>query len=303
MPRLSYALIVVATAILTLFFQQTPLRGDDAETFLLRYKFVKGQVVRYEDSLKDDYVIKAGPITEKQHSYKKSEKNYRVVSVNKDGSAELELTFEWVAIEILQNGVNAAYDSRLDKKLDPQLETFFGPMAEMVGKPRLRLTISSIGKISDLQPLINKQQKPNKLSINVLPELPKEPVKVGGLWTEDIAVPVSFPNNPQLKQMVKVQRRYFVRSLKDGIVDISVKTKVLTPLSDPELQMQLIRRQPQGDFQINLETGLFLSRKLTQENRVLNFAKGPSQMDFTQLHTEKMLPEIVAESRSASSTR
>ncbi len=296
MSRLSYALIAVATAILTLFFQQTPLRGDDSETFLLRYKFEKDQVVRYKDSLHDDYVITVGQKKEKQHSYKTSVKNYRVVSVNKkDGSAELELTFEWVDMDISQNGQNALYDSRIDKKLDPRFETFFGPMAEMVGKPRLRLTISPTGKISDLQPLINKQQKPDKLSINVLPELPEEPVKVGGIWKEDISVPVSIAGNPKLKQIIKLQRRYFVQSLKDGVVDISVKTKVLTPLNDPALEMQLIRRKPQGDFQINLETGLFLSRNLTQDNRVINFAKGPSQIDFTQVHTEKMLPVKVAD--------
>lgn len=299
MSRLSYVLVSATVAIFTLFFQQTPLRGDDAETFLLRYKFEVGQVVRYEDSLKDNYVIKVGQNTEKQHSHQKSEKNYRVISVNEDGSAELELTFEWVTIDISQNGAKAKFDSRLDKKPEP----LFEPMAAMVGKPRLRLTVSSTGKISNVQPLVNKQKKPGKFTFDDLPELPEKPMKVGGIWKEDISVPVSFPGNPKLKQIIKLQRRYFVRSLKDGIVDISVKTKVLTPLNNPEIELQLIRRQPQGDFQINLKTGLFLSRNLTQDNRVLNFAKGPSQMDFTQVHTEKMLSVTIAESTTDSTTR
>ncbi len=299
MSRLSYVPIAVITAFVTLFIQQTPLKGDDAETFLLRYKFEPGQEIRYEVSLHDDYVIKIGLSTDTPHSYQDSEKSYRVVSVSEDGSAVLEVTFEWVEIDLFQNGAKAHYDSRIDKSP----EAIFQPLADMIGKPRLRLTVSATGKVLDIEQLINQQQKPDKLAEDFLPELPEEPVKVGGIWKEEISVPVSFPNNPKLKQIVKLQRRYFVRSLKDGIADIVVKTKVLTPLNNPELEMQLIRRKPQGDFQINLEKGLFLSQSFSQNNRVLNFSNGPSQMDFKQRHTEKMLPVTVAKSTTNSATR
>ena len=299
MSRLSSIFIAVATVIFTLCLQQRPLRGDDAETFLLRYQFKKGQVVRYEDSLRDDYIIQLGESTEKQYSYQKSEKNYRVISVNKDGSAELELMFDWVVIDLSQNGVTAHFDSRIDEKPAP----LFEPMAAIVGKPRLRITVSPTGDISNVQSLLAKQKAPGKSTFDDFPKLPEKPVKVGGHWKEDVAVPLRFSANSKLKQTVKLQRRYFVRSLKDGIVDISVKTKVLTPVTSPELQLQLIRRQPQGSFQMNLKTGMFLSRTLTQDNRVLNFGNGASQMDFTHLHTEKMLPMVVAELSDDSATR
>lgn len=281
--------ITLATLAASLFFNQRPLLGDDAESFLLRYKFQADQVIRYEVSLHDNYVVKIGELTEEPHSHQDSIKNYRVISVNEDGSAVIELMMESAKLDLFQNGAKAKFDSQFDKK--PQ--EIFKPIASMIGRPHLKLTISPTGEVSNLQPLLNNKNLPNQLAIDVLVQLPEEPVKVGGIWKEDIAVPLSLPGSP-LKQMVKLQRRYFVRSVENGIATITIKTKVLTPLSDPELEMQLLRRKPEGSMQIDLNRGLLLSRTLTQKNQVVNFGKGATQMDFKQMHTEKLLPARVA---------
>lgn len=292
MPRLSIALILCLTFLNTLLCSPTLVTGEE---YLLRYKFEPGQVVRYAVSTYDDYLIQLGTVEEKPYSHQDSVKNYRVISVNDDGSAVLELTnMEWVKIEIEQNGAHADYDSRTDKKPEP----LFAPLATMVGQPHLRLTISPTGKVSDLQPLIKKDQNVEELAQQILLELPEEPVKVGGIWTEDDVVPVQIGENSSLKQMVKVQRRYFVQSIEKGIVTISVKTKVLTPLGNPDLELQLIRRQPEGTVQLDLERGLLVNRTLTQDNQVLNFGTGAARMDFKQKHTERLLPVQVAQSGS-----
>lgn len=290
--------ITLATLAASLFLSQRPLLGDEAESFLLRYKFQPGQIIRYEVSLHDDYVIKIGEVTEEPHSYQDSIKSYRVVSVNEDGSAVIELMMEWASLDLFQNGAKAKFDS--DKDDEP--EFIFQQIASMIGKPHLRLTMSTTGEASNLQPLLNQKDEPDKLAIDVLVPLPEKPVKVGGLWKEDISVPLNLPSSP-LKQMVKVQRRYFVRSVEEGIATITIKTKVLTPLNDPELELQLLRRQPEGTMQIDLNRGLLLSRTLTQNNQVVNFGKGASQMNFKQRHTEKLLPQQVASGKSEAVNR
>ena len=281
--------ITLATMAASLFFRQCPLLGDDAEGHLLRYKFQPGQVIRYEVSLHDDYEVTIGEVTEKPHSYQDSVKSYRVISVNEDGSAELELMMEWVEIDLFQNGVAADFDSRVDKK---PIE-LFQPISKMVGKPHLRLNISPTGKVTKLVPLLNETEKPKDLAVDVLVELPEKPIKVGGIWNEDISVPISLPDS-QLKQMVRVQRRYFLRSVEGGIATITIKTKVLTPLNDPELELQLLRRQPEGWMEIDLNRGLLVRRHLTQKNQVVNFGQGASKMDFQQKHTERLMPTQVA---------
>lgn len=272
--------------------------AEDAQEYLLRYKFREGQEIRYEVSLHDDYVVKIGDLTEEPHSYQDSVKSYRVISVAEDGSAVLELKMEWAALDLFQNGAKANFDSREDMKP----EELFRPIASMIGKPHLRLTISPTGKVSNLNPLLGSQEKPGDLAVDVLVELPEKPVKVGSIWTENMDVPLNLPNSP-LKQAVKVQRRYFLRSVSDGVATITVKTKVLTPLNDPELELQLIRRQPQGSMQVDLNRGLLISRTLTQDNEVVNFGNGASHMQFKQKHTEKVIIPQIAEQPSEAATR
>lgn len=289
MRRDFFRCLPLFAAIFAIILAPIELRADEPAEHLLRYKFRAGQIIRYSVSLHDDYVVKIGDLTEEPHSYQDSIKHYRVISVNEDGSAVLELMMEWAQLDLFQNGAKAKFDSRTDQKP----EEIFRPIASLIGKPHLRLTISPTGEVSNLEPLLGEKEKPNELALGVLVQLPEEPIKVGGIWKEDLSVPIQMPDSP-LQQVVRLQRRYFLISVKDDIATITIKTNVLTPLNNPELELQLIRRQPEGTMQIDLAQGLLLSRTLTQENEVVNFGKGATQMTFRQKHTEKMLPQEIA---------
>ncbi len=283
--KISFAIIFFATSV---------AQAEDSKEYLLRYKFIEGQVIRYEVSSRDDYVIKIGMDEDTPFSYQDSVKNYRVISVDQDGLATLELmNMEWVKTHVNQNGQQAEYDSRENE----EPETLFAPLASMVGKKHLRVDISATGDIVRIETLLKKDKEVKELAQDVLVKLPEEPVKVGGLWKEDVTVPLNLPGG-SLKQNIKLQRRYFIQSVKDGIAKISMKTKILTPLNNADLEIQLIRRQPEGTILFDLEKGLVISREVTQNNQVVNFGQGASQMTFTQKHTEKLLPGDIATGES-----
>lgn len=288
-----YFLIALLLAVLA---QPVQVQGAEDGEILLRYRFEPEQVIRYQVSLHDDYLINVSGVEERPYSHQDSVKSYRVLKVHEDGSADLELQIEWVSIEIEQNDEKYAYDSRKDKS--PEL--VFQGIAALVGKPHLRLTISNVGEVTATRSLNGVELNAQEIAGDVLVKLPEKPVKLGSSWTEDVIVPLALPGGSQLKQQVKLQRRYLVQALTDNQARISVKTRVLTPLDDPDLELQLIRRQPNGTIDLDLQRGLLVKRALEQDNQVVNFGNGASQMQFKQVHTEVLLSTPIAQQPPAS---
>lgn len=257
----------------------------------LRYQFREGEIVRYAVSLRDRYTIQVGEVQDSPFSRQESTKNYRVLSVKEDGSARLELTLlEQVAARISQNGEEMSFDSR--DRYD-EIPAPFRPLAAMVGRPYLRLTVSPTGEVSDIRPLIEGAETPDEISqtaLDVLLRLPEEPVAVGGNWNENYEVPIRLPDNPMLKKYVKMQRRYHLKSIDDGRATIELTTKILSPIQDPDEELQLTRRTASGTIVLDLEGGTLLSRSLSLENSVVGFGgNAASVMKVEHRHTEKQV--------------
>jgi hypothetical protein len=266
--------------------------GEAGQPVSLRYQFREGEVVRYAVSLVDRYSIQIGEAQDSPFSRQDSTKNYRVLSVDEDGFARLELTLlEQVATKISQNGDEMSFDSR---KRNDEIPAPFRPLAMLVGRPYLRLTVSSTGEVSDIEPLIEGAETPDEISqtaLDILLRLPEEPVAVGESWKEDYEVPIRLPDNPQLKKYVKMQRRYHLESVEDGRATIEMTTRILTPIDDPDEELQLTRRTAAGTIVLDLERGTLLSRSLSLENQVVGFGgNAASVMKVEHRLTEKQIP-------------
>jgi len=270
---------------------------------LLRYRFEPGQIVRYSVTLQDDYRITMGAVTDEPYSHQDSTKYYRVKSVAKDGSAELELAIEGIQIEIFQNGNK--HNFKTGEAVTDATPAVFTALNDLVGQPHLRLTASPRGEISNYKPLVAKDQvpqDPSSLAFDVLLKLPEQAVSVGETWKEEYEVPVflagASPTAP-LKKSVRMQHLYTLQSHTDGLATIEIKTKVLSVIEDPEEEMQLLRRTPQGSVVIDTRRGLMVSKSLSQNNQVSGFEKGASLINFRQRQEEKLLGTATAQSGAA----
>lgn len=271
-----------------LFVVIPAVSAQDAEAVRLRYRFETGQTVRYDVGLSDTYRIQLGETVEEPFSRQTSRKNYRVISVREDGSAELELTIEAVAMQIGKGGT-IEHEFRSDMK-DVSNAAFAG-VAEMVGKPYLRLTVSPQGEVSNIRPLLNPDQPTDDVSqaaMDILIRLPNEPLNLGATWREDFESSVSLGEG-SLRKPVKMQRRFTLRSIENGLATIFMETKVLTALNEPDEELQMLRRQPTGTLVLDLNRGVLVSRSLGQENEVSGFGgNAASLIRFRQQHIEKL---------------
>lgn len=286
------------------------LHADDAQQVNLRYKFVPGQLVRYDVQLNDDYQIQVGEDKDTPYSHQSSVKNYRVKKVEADGSAILELTIESVNLEINQNGETFRYDSQRKSEEGKESEDalnqpVFLAMKALVGKPHLQLRVTPHGEVSAFVPLVKGDQvpdNPSQVAFDVLLRLPESPIAVGGTWKEDFEINLPIPES-SLRKPVKVQRHYTLKSVEGPLATIELNTKVLTILELPEEQMQLLRRRPSGTIVLDLDRGLLVSKDLKQDNEVSGFSTGPSHIRFQQVISEKLRDADVVSSDSPAAAK
>ncbi|MCA8998290.1 MAG: hypothetical protein KDA80_14925 [Planctomycetaceae bacterium] len=271
-----------------------PVLAEETDGVKLAYQFQPGQIVRYEVGMADNYVVQLNSVAQNPFTKQTSRKNYRVVSVNPDRSAVLELTIEAIAMQVGEDE-KLQFEYRTGQQEEP--DAAFAGVAEMVGKPYLRVTVSPLGEISNIHPLINKEQSPEEISqaaLDVLIRLPAETLQVGAVWREDYESAVSVGEG-SLKKPVKMQRRFTLRSIENGLATIYMETKVLTPLHNPDEEVQMIRRTPRGTFVFDINRGLLVSRSLSQDNQVTGFGgQAGTMMKFKQQHIEKLTPAQTA---------
>jgi hypothetical protein len=202
--------------------------------------------------------------------------------------------FDWILATISQNGQTFTYDSR--QKEDVNLQPVFLAMGNLVRKPHLQVTMSPRGEVSSITPLIEIKQMPSdpkQVASDVLLKLPEEPLAIGGSWKEDAVIQIPLQGSDRLTKAVKVQRRYTLKGVQNQLATIDMQSKVLTVLEDPEEQMQILRRTPQGSLLIDLRRGLLVSKEFTQDNEVTGF-QTPMSITFKQRHTETLCPDQTA---------
>lgn len=259
-----------------------------AEKTLLRYRFQPGQVVRYSVQLRDDYFVQIGETSERPYTSQASIKNYRVLSVDSNGVAEIEITLlEQVRAETHQGGDTFKFDSTQPGQNVP---TLFLPMQAIVGVPHLRLKVSPTGVTSDPVPLsgLPLPESGPEAALDVLLRLPEQPVEVGERWAEEFQVPVNVSR--ELKKQVRMQRQYHLTSLEGDIATIVVTTKSLTPLNVPEEEVQLLLRTPTVTVKLDLRQGLIVSRSLKLEKQVVGLENGRGTVSVRQEHLERLIP-------------
>ncbi len=270
----------------------------EGELIPLRYKFKEGQVVRYQVSMRDDYNVQFGGETYTPYNDQQTVKSYRVVSVNEDGSAVLELTFESVVIKMMENESTYEFDSHKKENPDPK----FAAMSHMIGKPHVQMTVSATGEVLKFTNLINNVEQDvdeaRQAAMDVLLRLPEDPIAVGSSWREDFQGSVAIENS-SLKKPVKMQRRYYFKSYINDLATIELKTTIITKLSPAE-EIQLIRRQPQGAIVLNTAQGLQISKTFTQDNTVQNFQQGACVANFKQTQTETLKEQQTANALNGS---
>ena len=280
-----------------------PPAGDPNATYKLVYKFQKGDVVRYETTQNVKFVSQFQGNEEVATNKTETQKVYRILGVNEDGSADIELVIEWVRMkaDFGAGGVPVQFDS---KAPGANTQAKFADVYKNVGKPQAQLQCAPSGKVLKVKELslvtpaaagsqsIKLKDVAGRDDFNFLTVFPEEPIKVGKTWIEKSEIKVTVED--KLKETIQLQRKYTLDSVQGNIATVSFKTSVLTPVKNPTIAIQLIQRETSGKLQFDMARGAMITRNVDSNKSVINPAGNNTAMHSTSYLLEQMVTSTAA---------
>ncbi len=254
-------------------FSSTAFHGLFAEEgkYLLRYRFKKGEELRWNVQQKLEITTSLKGKTETVETSSRSTKIWKVLDVSEDGVATFEYKVGDVDMKRSQTDrKDEHYDSRVDKKIPTAFQTIDGT----IGVPLAELSIDSLGETKKKKVLTaySGAGEENRITI----PLPKEKVAVGESWSVD--TPIEVPQVDGTVKKIKARQKFTLDSVKTDVAKISFKTQILTVIDDPRLESQILDKYSSGSFELDLDAKHLISQRTTVEKEVVGFDGGAGRI-------------------------
>lgn len=296
MPRIG---ILLQFALLAgLFCGYRPVTASETEaspSYLLRYHYEPGEFVRYEVSDHSSVTTRKGQVQETVRNQSDFWRHYRVVSVDSNGEAVLELMIDRVRLMVQFDDAPPTLFDSADPNQQPDK---FKSILSSVGHPMNRMRVDARGEMLSIQNLQGGAAPTMDPALNFLLIFPEEPVTIGETWKQTIEVEV--PVTARLKEKMKLLRTYRLESVENQIAKISVSTALAKPVRDPAVQTRLLQQTPSGTIEFDLESRQLVSRLLKVQETVVGAFGAETMVEARGTRSEKRvtdepLPEKTAD--------
>ncbi|REK07908.1 MAG: hypothetical protein DWQ37_20935 [Planctomycetota bacterium] len=262
----------------------TPAEGADAagEKYLLRYKFEPGETLRSEviHQAKVRTTVQGNTQTAETKSI--SIKIWRIESVADDGSATFVHMVD--SIDMWQRATGRKelhYNSKTDDEIPPGYEA----VAAAVGVPLSTVTMDTRGEIIDRE---ENHNQPTAASSQMTMPLPENEVVIGESWTSPSEIEAKDRNGAVKK--IQTRQKFTLESVEDGIATVKIDAQILTPITDPAIEVQLVQRLSSGQVKFDLAAGRVLSQQLDLDRHIVGFGGPASSMHYVTRFSEELLP-------------
>jgi hypothetical protein len=293
------ALAPLAVAVEPTESKSTPAKpaaaAPSAEKYLLRYKFVMGEVLRYDVNHATKTRNNMEGHTQEVETQSESVKSWKVTDVLPNGEMEFIHVVEWVKMtNDSPDTPTNTYDSR-EKAAVPR---GFEQVARAVDVPLSIVRIAADGKVT-----FREQKHPQPKTQEDMPitlGLPEGEIAVGEKWSRPYDVAVQRKSGSNLQ--IQTRRVCKLREVKNGVAVIDVEYQILTPV-DPYVRAQLVERLTDGTVRFDVAKGRIISQEHNVDKRILGFAGKASSMHFVSRLQERLLPsEVKSDVQQASAT-
>jgi hypothetical protein len=263
------------------------------EKFTLRYQFHPGETLRWNVEQRTQMRTSVSQSTQDAETASFSAKIWRVKEVKDDGTAVFEQLVEWVDMrQKLSGSQETRYDSRTDKTAPPG----FQDVASAVGVPLSTITLDSHGKIVKREKRTVKGSSSQEGGEITLP-LPVEPIALGHVWTQPCDIDVPLPTGGVKK--IKALQQFKLEEVKTGLATIGVSTQILTPITDPAIEAQVVQREGEGTVRFDIDAGRVIAQKRDCDKHVIGFRGGASSLHYVTRFSEQFVSEAAVADKAA----
>lgn len=267
------------------------LPAGEPEKYTLRYKFHPGETIRWEVEHRSNVRTTVSGTTQTAETLSISVKQWRVTDIKPDGTAVFEHSVERVDMrQKLTGSSEVRYNSQTDAKAPAGYED----VPKSVGVPLVVVTLDAQGKVlrrdHELKPRSATPMSalgPNEGWITI--PLPDGPVAVGHTWSipQDIDIPLQSGGVKRIKAV----QQFTLEDVKTGVATIAVSTQVLTPITDPAIESQLVQREAAGRVRFDIDAGRILGQQMDIDKHVVGFRGDASSIHYVNRFTEQLMPE------------
>jgi hypothetical protein len=251
------------------------------ELYDLKYKLKVGEIIRCEVVHRATVETTIQENSQTSETRSKSIKAWKVTAATPDNITFVHSVESIDMWQRMQGRAEVTFNSLTDKTPPPGYEQ----AAAAVGVPLTEVTMNERGVILKR---VQKHQQTDLQSPQIAMPLPAEPVAVGHVWTAPLEIEVVLTGGASRR--IKTQQKFELTKVADGIAFIQLDTQVLTPISEPTIEAQLIQRLSSGVVQFDIDAGRVIQQDLDLDRRVLGFSGAASSMHYLTRFTEKLLP-------------
>jgi hypothetical protein len=253
------------------------------QTYRLRYRFAPGESYRTKVVHLVTVETKIQGATETAKTRSVSVKAWKVTDVDGDGNITFTYAVEEASMwQQLSDRQEVRYDSTKSDTPPPE----YKHVAESIGVPMASVKIAPSGRILERK---NARPQFNPGIGELTVPLPDQPVRVGQSWATDGELAVRMPD--KTVRPIMTRQEYTLDSVKTGVAHITVRTQILTPVSDPAVQSQLLQRIKRGEIRFDIDAGRVLSQQMDIDETVIGFRGPDSIMKYLARLTEDMVQQ------------
>jgi len=256
--------------------------AEEPEKFNLRYQFSPGETICWEVEHRSRVKAAVSGTTQTTETLSLSLKSWRIIEVQPDGTAVIEHSVPWVDMrQRLSDREEVRYDSRRGEK--PPLG--FEGIAPEVGVPLARLKIDFRGKTLHRE-WLRPKPPPQTHDWLTIP-LPEQPVAVGEKWSLPLEIDVPLPSGGVKK--IKALQQFTLEKVENGVAVIHFSTDILTPVTDPAIESQLVQSAGAGWARFDIDAGRILAQQSDIDKHVVGFRGEASSIHYVNRFAERLV--------------
>ncbi len=258
--------------------------STDKPTYLLRYKFQPGEILRWKVVHQALVHTTVSGTTQTAETRSESIKVWNVTEI--DAEAGKSTFVHSVESVDMRQAVTGRQEVRYNSATDAVVPAEFDAVAKAVGIPLSTITLDNRGLISNRH---EERAQPNANPGEMTVPLPEKEVAVGESW--------SLPHDASVRQKdgstktVKTRQEFTLSEVDKGVATIKITTIVLTPIRDAALEAQLIQHVTDGSVRFDIAAGRIVGQQTDIDKRVIGFQGEASSLHYVTRFTEELLPQ------------
>ena len=257
-----------------------PPTAAESKTYDLKYRFKPNETVRWDVEHRADVRTTINGTAQTAETLSRSVKLWRVVDVADNGHVTLEHVVESVDMRQKFSGrQEVTYNSKTDKIAPPGFED----AAKSVGVVLSKIVLDDRGNV------VKREHKAGKQSADESPitiTLPDESISIGHVWTNPHDITVTLQGGG--RKRIKTRQRFTFESVSGSIATVGVETQILTPISDPKVEAQLVHQETKGKVRFDIDSGRIVSQQMDLDKSVVGAFGPTSSVHYKSRFTEKL---------------